>query len=501
MPTDGDAFGGPVWPSLEELEGLFRAWTAAHSETLALRELGRSNAGRPVWALEVTDPAVAADHKQHVLITGLHSGVERSGTTAICALCEWLLGDDSEARQTRRCQRVVCVPVADPDNYVRGRHGPGYTDWTPTGPARPAQMPEAVGIQRLFDELQPEVHADVHGMSLGFAAYHMLENSGASYSNLALQPYHREVCELMDEAALAAGFCSDRPASDDEVLCWGPELEGIADRLWRGRPRYYAALYGYHHYHTMPFASEIGWEESGVARHRALLRLGNAVYPGELYAGYPTRVIASNNYHMVTAYGSTAAARRRSRVELWARRPQMALGMVDPNVEGRAVLLCATRPVAAQRWLHGPDLTSWLGELAANPAVSAEPLRQFFAGWPAGQNGPVAMPYLSGPCKGAGEEAIRHGLCLRLRLFFPAARITELLVNGRPILPSERDGFATWQARGMTFVQIAIPPERSIREDLFVVTCRYDPGVRRTRWSASAALARAAGCDRAASAK
>ena len=86
MPTDGDAFGGPVWPSLEELEGLFRAWTAAHSETLALRELGRSNAGRPVWALEVTDPAVAADHKQHVLITGLHSGVERSGTTAICAL-------------------------------------------------------------------------------------------------------------------------------------------------------------------------------------------------------------------------------------------------------------------------------------------------------------------------------------------------------------------------------------------------------------------------------
>jgi len=494
----GDAFGGPVWPSLAQLEVLLRAWDEAHPGSLALQEIGRSLEGRPVWALSITDRATADEDKQHVLVTGLHSGVERSGTTAICALCEWLLGDDPGARETRHCQQVVCVPVADPDNYVRGRHGPGYTDWTPTGPARPEQMPEAVAIRRLFDRLQPEVHADVHGMSLGFAAYHMLENSGASYSNLALQPYHREVCDLMDQAALAAGYCSDRPAADDELLYWGPELNVLADRLWRGRPRYYAALYGYDHFHTMPLASEIGWEESGVARHRALLRLGNAVYPGELYPGYPTRVVAANNYHMVTAYGRTAAERRRSRVELWGRRAQISLGMVDPNVEGRAVLLCATRPSAAQRWLKGPDVPSWLAALAAHPAVCIEPLQQFFSGWPAGQNGPLPMPYVSGPGQGAGEDAIRHGLCLRLRLFFPAARIEELLVNGRPVPASERDGFTTWQARGMTFVQIAIPPERSAAEDLFVVTCRYDPGVSRARWSAVAALARVASRARSA---
>jgi hypothetical protein len=35
-------------------------------------------------------------------------------------------------------------------------------------------------------------------------------------------------------------------------------------------------------------------------------------------------------------------------------------------------------------------------------------------------------------------------------------------------------------ARGFTYFQINIPPERSRREDFFVVTLEYDPGETRT---------------------
>jgi hypothetical protein len=344
-----------------------------------------------------------------------------------------------------------------------------------------------------MDELQPEVHADLHGMSLGFAGYQVLENSGVSYSNPALQPYHPEICGLMDDAALSAGYCSDRPAADDEVLLWGPDLNGIADRLWRGRPRYYAALYAYHHFHTLTLASEVGWEESGVARHRALLEVGNRVWPGEFYPGYPTRVVASNSYHQVTAFGTSAGERRRSRCELWSRRGQLTLGMVDPNVQGRAVALCATQPASARQWLQAPHLAAWLNRLAGHPAVAIEPLRSFFAGWPAGQNAPEPVLAVEWPGAVSQSRPIERGLCLRLRLFCPEARITELLLNGHPVPAGERDGCTVWRARGMTFVQVAIPPERCREQDLFVVTCRYESGQERRRWQVEEAIARAAG--------
>ena len=45
--------------------------------------------------------------------------------------------------------------------------------------------------------------------------------------------------------------------------------------------------------------------------------------------------------------------------------------------------------------------------------------------------------------------------------------------------PSETDGYTKWVARGFTYLQVNVPPERSKREDLFVLTCRYDPGENR----------------------
>ena len=160
-----------------------------------------------------------------MLVTALHSGVERSGTLAVFHLMEWLLSADSLAREILRKQLIVCMPVPNPDCYLQGEHGNVYSEWTLDGPRDPASMPEAVAVQHVMDELQPEVDADLHGTALSFDKYIMVENSGAAYSNLSSRCYHREVIRQMDEAALAEGYPSDFQESDAERLFWGLDLD------------------------------------------------------------------------------------------------------------------------------------------------------------------------------------------------------------------------------------------------------------------------------------
>ncbi|MEW6357997.1 MAG: M14 family zinc carboxypeptidase [Planctomycetota bacterium] len=476
-------YGPPIWPPFEKLQAVLERWHREHPSVMKLRAVGRSIQGRPVYVVQLTDPDTDNRDKEHALITALHSGVERNAATTVFAIIEWLLSDDPLAREILRQQVVVCMPIPTPDCYVEGKHGNVYGPWTLNGPPDPNNMPEAMAVKAVMDEYQPEVHADIHGLSMGFEKYIMLENTGSSYSNLALRCYHRDVMRLMDDAALAEGYPSDWQESDAERIFWGPALDGVKNKLWVGRPQIYAAIYCYHHYHTMLSASEVCWERSGVLRHRRLLEIGNEKWPGEYYPGYPTRVILSNNYHMVTAYGRTAAARRRSRVDLWGKLGQIAFGQIDPFVEGKVFVVCATSPSAVKGWLGGNNLEDAIAKIGKHPGVNAESIRRFTAGWPHGQNRPEAYVDLR-TAEGKPEDAtpIEHGLALRLRIPYAKAKIRELLVNGQPVAASETAGYVTWTAREYLYVQINIPPERSRAEDLFIVTCDYDPGDRRLHW-------------------
>ena len=491
-------YGPPAWPPYERVEELLARWSEVHPEKLRLRRIGTSREGRALWAAAIGDWSGPGDDRQHVLLSGLHSGVERTATQGILATMEWLLaGEDAVARETLARQEILCVPVANPDGYVRGEHGPVYSDWTAAGPRDPEKSPESTAIQRLVDEFVPDVHADVHGVNLGFAACTMLENSAASYSNLALRPYHREIIDWMDRAALDEGYASDTQESDSELVYWGPEMgPEFARRAWRGRPRIYAALYAYWRYHTMVLASEIRWARSCLARHRRLFQVGNEIWPGENVSGYPTRVVLANDYHMVVARGDTAAGRRASRVELWNRRESMAVAMADPSVDGRAVFACATTPAAARKWLREAPLAECAERFAALPGADAAGLREFFAGWPGSQNHPEAFLSVRGPDPGAPEVGPPlHGFALRLRLFAPAATIRELRLNGR-LLPLSDPRVSVWHARGMTHVELDVPGHEARDLDFALLTCLHDPGPRPEDWSLAAALARLVRSDR-----
>ena len=176
--------------------------------------------------------------------------------------------------------------------------------------------------------------------------------------------------------------------------------------MWLGRARVYAAIYCYYRYHTLVSASEVGWERSGVLRHRRLLQIGNETWPGEYAAGYPTRVVMSNTHAKLTAYGATAAARRASRVELWNKLPQLTLGIVDPVVEGRAMCVCATSPAAARKWLSGRSLAAVVEGLRSHPRMNAAAIAEFADGWPAGQNSPEAYLALQSGAMDQGTSPI-----------------------------------------------------------------------------------------------
>ena len=79
------------------------------------------------------------------------------------------------------------------------------------------------------------------------------------------------------------------------------------------------------------------------------------------------------------------------------------------------------------------------------------------------------------------DVPIEHGLVVRLRIPFGRAKDIRILLNGHSLSNSETEGYLIWVDRGYTFVQVNIPPARTKAQDLFIITCEYDPAERRSQ--------------------
>lgn len=492
-------FGQRTSPSFEQIVEQLQAWRKAHPTLFQLEEVGRSVRNRPIFVGTLTAPDTDNARKEHFLLTALHAGQEHSGATSVLRIVKWLLSDDPEAAKVRATHIFRIMPVVNPDSYADPDRTGGlanavgedpYTGWTVNGPRNPEKCPEAVAVQEVMDPFAAEVHGDVHGNSLPFPGVYQLESSSKAYSNVTLRPYHSEITRLMDEAALAGGYASDR-AEEDAQRLFGTSALGIDQaKLWAGlqtpsgsgavvsTPRIYAALYGYNKYHTMPVATEVGWEESALLRYRRLFRVGMEVWPGERLPGYPVRVITKDIYNMVCAYGETAAARRRSRVELWNQQGMLSFGMNRPWVVGRMLFVITTSIAARSKWLADTSLTGFLETAKRNGGMPVERIASIVDGFPTtpGQWGPTSNLSLAGGTGNTELGRIEHGMALRLRLPFRKARGHEVWVNNEAL---KSPALQVWEGRGFSNVEINIPPERTSKEDVFVISMRYDPGEER----------------------
>jgi len=485
--------------TLREYETTLEYWTDKYPRTLAVQRVGASAEGMGIYLLRITDPDTDDNGKQVCLVTSLHGGPERTGTTTILHLIEWLLGDSPRAVATRRAQIVLLMPINNPHAFfVTDRFGNshGIDPYTGGGPTNwdfktmtyktLDKSPEIKAFLSVVDRYQPEVHADMHGTGLQeyaveqlgdrtrYQGQTMFEITGSAYSNYALRPWDWRVTEAIVAAGVQAGYPSDRFEADAQRAYWGPAMQPLATRLWRGRPNFYTAQYGYAKYHTMPSAFEVGWEASGVARLQGLLEIGNGHWQNEPAAGYPVNRIKSFCGHYVTAWGDTGAARRRSRVELWQRQAAFSQAMLYPQTDGRDTYVVAITKEAAE--LLDPNPSQFVANIRGLKDMRANAIGTFV------QAGPEIKLYVerSSAAATVTSPRIEHGIGLRLRIPYRKPELIDVRLNGRLLRESSTDGYQSWFANGFTQLQINVPPAQSRTTELLVVTCAYVPDVKRT---------------------
>jgi len=494
--------------TFEEYEVTLKYWAQQQPGIFSFQKRGESHDGQPVYLVKITDKSVPDEDKQVALVSALHAGPERSGATTALHLIEWLMGDSDLAKETRRKQIVLVVPIANPHAFFStDRFGNkeridlydpqlAYWDLKALKLAVPKRTPELAAFLSIVDEYQPEVHLDLHGTGLQAfpedklgdrtmrEGQTMFEISACSYSNCGVRPWDPRVTEAMVRAGQAAGYGSDRAEADAQRCFWNADHDYFRNRLWIApRPdRFRSLFYGYMKYHTMISTTEIGWEESGVARVSGILALGNKAWLDEKFLGYPVTRMRARAGRFVTAYGQTAAQRRTSRVELWPRQVNFSDGMLYPEYEGRATYVCGVTPKGLASIDEDP--AKFIVNLRQMPGVNTAAIEKFFA------IGPEYRVTANHRVASKGDP-IQHGIGFRLRVPYRSPEFLDVAVNGHSLKESETDGYQAWYADGYTQVQIQIPPGKSRIADLFVVTCAYKSNEQRNYgWTPPSAVLR-----------
>lgn len=477
--------------TFEEYDATLRYWAEKHADIFTLTKRGESGDHYPLYLIDLTDKSVPDVDKQRILITGLHTGPERTGATTLLHLIEWLIGGDAEARDTLRKQRVLLMPVMNP-HACFAVEGNGNAQGLPVYDGQrgkmwdiaemklrePEKTPELSAFVSVVDEFKPEVHADAHGVTHAFNGQLVSESVGSAGSNHALRPWDARVNEAMIAAAREAGYPSDRWEADAQRMLWGPELEPHAAKLWMGRVFFYPGTYPYMKYHTLPVLTENAWEEGGAARLKGLLRVGNAKSDFQPHTGYAVDRVKSLGGHYLAAYGRTASERRASRVELWNRQGSFTLGMLYPQCDFRVLLACAVTPAGRAALTSRdpkvpmPGTQNFIDGMKTLPAIDAGAIEAFV------KAGPETKLYIE-PAPSARGGGLEHGISIILRLSYAKPELLDLRLNGHLLRESAADGYQTWFADGFTNIQINVPPEKTRTADLFIVSCAYQPEVQR----------------------
>ncbi|MGB0581552.1 MAG: M14 family zinc carboxypeptidase [Limisphaerales bacterium] len=480
-----------------EYESTIRHWQKKHPKLLTVEVPGKTREGEPLYCLKITDPKVTDEDKQIALITALHAGPERSGTTTAMHGIEWLLSDDAEAKETRRRQIVLFMPIINPYAYFKtDRFGTsvGIDPYTGSGPKNwdlktmtfkaAKEVPELQTFLDVVDRYQPEVHLDLHGIGLQeyapdqlgdrrrYAGQTMFEVTGSAYSNYALRPWDWRVTEAIIAAGVAEGYPSDRFEADAQRAYWGPAMQSLTRFTWRGRPNFYTSQYAYAKYHTMVAALEIGWEASGLARTKGLLRIGNNVWPTRNRPGYPVERVRSFIGHYVTAWGQTAQQRRTSRKELWKLQSRFQQSVLYPQTDGR--ILYIVNIGTNSNHLINVDPQKTAEQLQAAPGVNAAALETFIAAGPE-----IKLATDLAFDRKAPSAPIENGIGFHLRIPYPKPTLVDVRLNGHELKPDRQHGYETWFGNGFTHLRINVPPAISRQQELYIITCAYRPDAQR----------------------
>lgn len=484
-----------------EFEPLMKYY-AAKSKHFSYRELTKNALGQPLFLVEITDRNAPAEEQAVVLVTTFDGGTEKTGPTSAFRLIEYLIGDEPEAAETRRKQRIMIVPITNPAGFFQNKPHPAnvnlYTGnrgslWQlPEMKLKePDRVPELVAFARLIDEHRPEVHVDLHGTDPAYRGRIMVESTGCAGSNSTFLAWDARLIDAMNEAGERAGYSYFRPDREMQRLIGGsPDFSSLRTRMAAAVPLVYSGLYGYLRCHTLPLVMEIAWEESALARLRGLFAIGNGKHP-EFPDGYPVdKLKVSDSGVALMSGGRTVAERRASRAELWHKQEQLVIGMAYPLFEGRELFYCAVGEDGLKA-LFGDQTPGLLvrkeriiASMLQAPGVNAPALEQFL------KLGPENMFWTYLPDRAEPVEAIRHGLRLRCLLQYADAAILDVRMNGNRLKEDPNHGYTVTRHRGRTLLTVHLPSEVCRNLPLMIVSCAYNGKQPRSNWTPPADLPR-----------
>lgn len=503
-------------PRYDEYQRGLREWEKQFPDRLKVSVRGRTLQGREILMVEVTDFAVPPDDKQVFLFTCSHVGIEINAMTTALHFIKWLLGDSELARETRRRQIVLLVPIAEPDSFVEQRRcsiekgegaaHAGYYSWT--GVLKPEKNPEAVVLDGILKAYMPDAHIDAHGFAQADAT--MCESTGVSGgSALVSRTFAPQIIDAMVAAADRAGFgvratngewgggfmeCTGEVLVQYRAADLGPEHQDsfayrlCAHHFFFKESNISLPVYAYHLCHAWATIMEIGIEACALAQLRQLMAIGNRAWVTERESGYPVNFMGYGQCVALAGYGRTALQRRRSRVEIWRKFNQFSLGYGNPPNRGDLTVLVSTSSrgarllfpegAAAQQQYETTRNSSFqpnavydsfdnlYARLRNVAGFDANAMAAFQSGKPADRYHTMYTPF-GFPER---DEPLEQGLGIRLFISFADAAIKRVLLNGHPLEESGTFGYQCWGGSG-TIVQVNLPPSEV--RDLHVVQCEY----------------------------
>jgi hypothetical protein len=382
-------------PTSEEVRERMVALGRKNPDFVSVETIGTTGEGRSIDAATITDTRVDGEDKQHVLVVAGQHGNEESARLVALKLIDYLLCP--EGRPLLKKQKIVVMPNVSPDaaehdTYETPAGIKPNLDHGPNGPT----SPEAIAVEAVAEKLMPEVYVDMHAR--GFA--------GVSHDMVLFPPSkpYTEDEHLYHEIASAMAAEGEKSGIPHVVhsLSWpgwgGPDLDQPSSTLWM-----------YRRFKSLVFLTENAehndWSypakvraATGVKRLKPLLAMGNERHPKLYYRGYPGSVAVGMFHAGAVAVGTTAAARRLSRVDIWRNAGGFKkLGPALPEKQGVKTL---------QVEYDGPTLTT-----------------------------------------GVGFQVRVSG-----RWF-----VQDVRVNGRKLKPSETNGHYTWHDKHTTYMVAALP--------------------------------------------
>ncbi len=124
------------------------------------------------------------------------------------------------------------------------------------------------------------------------------------------------------------------------------------------------------------------------------------------------------------------------------------------------------------RW-GAVQMTDFLSNLKDVKSVDLAGLERFVASAPPEVK---RVSFKKGVARANGKiPTLDGGLALTLQLPTTKNDILHLALNGRELKESPTDGYQSWVEDGFMVVRVNVPKERAVAENIWIVTCAWNP--------------------------